>query len=801
LSFIASVTNPVSHFSVLESNLVNLERLSNCLELMSSGNKEGSIRLFENLPKNFKDATFEAMWVLSGGPSAESSDLGLKAKAHPRFGELAFFDQVIAGIDRSTPTELKVAAMKLGFQKALLKELKRECILSNSSTLSKISFLEGLGHKFSLNPAVDISRKLEILNDIYHLIPETQSALLSDIDRLGKNLHVFKLGENAIAFFGSNDVEFGQLKEIGGKFLTKLLLKKVLEKYPHLSMLFASNGRDNTLVSALPVSETKLAATDSAQGLQALEISKNDDLIFAMQSRSACFNARRLMLSANEAPAADIIRSSEGIKNVVYKNLEVLSEKNTISEVHSDFGCIAFEESSDLRNPNRRVNLQDKIQALMLAEPLDHLNCLLSMLEGEENKRFDALHQYSYILPGRIVQKIDSRIMELGGLSAKDTLSSSPIVGKTAHPDVPLEIKIQAVRECIEEYRVLLLDIEAASLSYRNAKSYDEKVDLATTVLNKIMPILSSPVEKFKLRKIKSSSLTGKFLDYIQINPAYKPYIALLIGSSNLDTTLTEASKTHTMTERLELLKEDKDYPSGLDSLRYKGENWKVLSLNLSAQINMAKDRFISVGEGVINREMILFDPALSPELDKFYTEQLLQDEFLLKKRSLKMQLAYISRTVYLSFKDFRGVGEENLLNAFVKKWKRDNPITKNPESYFTVEGVSLSAPIIPIDEFIKEKVGICRHRSLISGYFIARLKEERPDLFDRDGRILHMRSALEDKTGHAWLWYQPNDGSPIIHIDPMWDSVVTLDEGIHDEYSSRPYIQTLKERVKNLSL
>ncbi|NDD59219.1 MAG: hypothetical protein EBZ47_08240 [Chlamydiae bacterium] len=515
---------------------------------------------------------------------------------------------------------------------------------------------------------------------------------------------------------------------------------------------------------------------------------RDEELIEEIRSKSACYSTLAALTSGK-----DFRESAEGmaaeVKDILYTQLGALllgplARGDTVKEL----GQRLVEDST-------LDHYTNKIRALSLVQPLDDLYSLLSRLEEEKTNIF-ALYQYHYLLPVGIAASIDRKIQALQSASS---LSVSTFIGKIGHPDVLVAHKKQAVVESIDEYKYILLKMEKAALDYHISESSEAKLTLILDALDQIlMPLLSKPVEKSILKKIDRTCLTSVLTGYLQRNVCYTPYLAQLVGSLSLDTTLTPSSKTYTMSSRLEMYKEDKDYPSGLDTLVYQGEIWKVLSLNVSAKMNMDIDRCVSVGEGVINREMIAFDPSHSTALDQFYTQNFRDNPFFKKNRELTKQLALMVRTIHLAFRGVSDEHPEQLVDAYIARWKRENPFEENPASYFISSDGRLT-PIIPLDTFINEKIGVCRHLSLITGYCITRAQKEFPELFSCQGKILHMRSSLEGGQGHAWTWFQPNNGTSMIHLDPMWDEVIVLDSGSEDDYSSKPYIQELKKRVKQL--
>lgn len=169
-------------------------------------------------------------------------------------------------------------------------------------------------------------------------------------------------------------------------------------------------------------------------------------------------------------------------------------------------------------------------------------------------------------------------------------------------------------------------------------------------------------------------------------------------------------------------------------------------------RVNTFADRatpLVSCGSSA-SREMILFDPKNSPELEKSYRlfarfaasykKQMgrdLQPNDLLELTNLFLKNEVFSRAC--SVKE---------LDSFIKEKGKEGSIAK-------IEG----QPCIPIDEFIKSKMGVCRHHSIVAAYFIDRFVGHHPELCSFTCKVQVMR---EDVTGgaHAWVTIACSDGN-----------------------------------------
>lgn len=78
--------------------------------------------------------------------------------------------------------------------------------------------------------------------------------------------------------------------------------------------------------------------------------------------------------------------------------------------------------------------------------------------------------------------------------------------------------------------------------------------------------------------------------------------------------------------------------------------------------------------------------------------------------------------------------------------------------------------PFIPIDDFIKAKVGVCRHLTLVNLYFLDRLSKDKDSPL-YGGKAVQVRDNLQNEKGepsgaHTWGAFVAKDGQ-IWHIDP----------------------------------
>lgn len=73
----------------------------------------------------------------------------------------------------------------------------------------------------------------------------------------------------------------------------------------------------------------------------------------------------------------------------------------------------------------------------------------------------------------------------------------------------------------------------------------------------------------------------------------------------------------------------------------------------------------------------------------------------------------------------------------------------------------------VPLDMYILEGVGICRHQALLVGYLLEKLKKDGY----LKGSVSIDRNSIPDLGGHAWVRYTNSEGDVII-IDPAMNYV-----------------------------
>ncbi|MDP3954875.1 MAG: hypothetical protein Q8Q15_00740 [bacterium] len=98
---------------------------------------------------------------------------------------------------------------------------------------------------------------------------------------------------------------------------------------------------------------------------------------------------------------------------------------------------------------------------------------------------------------------------------------------------------------------------------------------------------------------------------------------------------------------------------------------------------------------------------------------------------------------------------------------------------------VSQSGPDakVTLNEFMREGIGICRHRALLAGYLIERLVKEGV----LRGKVSVDRNYLPKQGGHAWVRWEGAGGNPIIIIDSSLGYVGPIERAPRNWNYNRP--------------
>ncbi|HSW87468.1 MAG TPA: hypothetical protein VLG49_08235 [Rhabdochlamydiaceae bacterium] len=190
-----------------------------------------------------------------------------------------------------------------------------------------------------------------------------------------------------------------------------------------------------------------------------------------------------------------------------------------------------------------------------------------------------------------------------------------------------------------------------------------------------------------------------------------------------------------------------------------------------------------SIGEHPEGREIICLDPYNAPKLMSKYQEllSLLKDQACTSFRETLTVIAdFIKYRVFESDKC-----HQLNLERFINQWMIAH--SDRPQA-FTYAKDGRKIPVIPLDAFVEEGIGMCRHVSLATAFFLDNILKD-PDLKHilPSGTVYHVRDQLFEG-GHSWNIYISEDRSQFWHIDSFWELIANLNlidekESLYLEY------------------
>jgi hypothetical protein len=165
--------------------------------------------------------------------------------------------------------------------------------------------------------------------------------------------------------------------------------------------------------------------------------------------------------------------------------------------------------------------------------------------------------------------------------------------------------------------------------------------------------------------------------------------------------------------------------------------------------------RVASVSRTPEARELLILDPQNSPLLEKRYQEFL---RSLPESYPTEELLLFVAH--FIKFHLFSPTTAQEML-VFLQNWILD-PQRKETDFYELSKECWI--PVISIEEFIREKNGVCRHYALICAYFLDRLKEEG---FLPPGEIYFKHADLTAGR-HVWNIFIPSNQKILYQIDAV---------------------------------
>ncbi len=191
-------------------------------------------------------------------------------------------------------------------------------------------------------------------------------------------------------------------------------------------------------------------------------------------------------------------------------------------------------------------------------------------------------------------------------------------------------------------------------------------------------------------------------------------------------------------------------------------------------------------------REILVLDPDNSPKLKKHYAElkeilinfQKNQGKALFEEEVLKQVRDYVRHHIFLT-RNIPDLSEK--IDGFVELKHKSK---QTPKAVYEVsKNYVADVPIISIDEFIKEEIGICRHHALVTGYLLDRLTKE-PEPRMLEGIVQCMRDNIVhngERAAHTWIAFLSTKEKKRWHIDTLWGELI--------DFSTQQGIEHLKLR------
>lgn len=150
--------------------------------------------------------------------------------------------------------------------------------------------------------------------------------------------------------------------------------------------------------------------------------------------------------------------------------------------------------------------------------------------------------------------------------------------------------------------------------------------------------------------------------------------------------------------------------------------------------------------------EATMVDDKSDEELDKAY--KLLQNRLETKNTDEKKRVGELVRVVNQTTKDLLPNSDHNqILAEFADKLS--------------------DGDLVPLGKYIEKGLGLDRHRALLAGYLLERLKR---DKYIRPWGISIDKNYVPGKGGHAWVRYL-NSAAEVFVIDPMFGFAGGLDD------------------------
>ncbi|MCE5318867.1 MAG: hypothetical protein LLG04_16085 [Parachlamydia sp.] len=196
---------------------------------------------------------------------------------------------------------------------------------------------------------------------------------------------------------------------------------------------------------------------------------------------------------------------------------------------------------------------------------------------------------------------------------------------------------------------------------------------------------------------------------------------------------------------------------------------------------NFTGRRLASIGSSK-TREIVTLDPNHCPKLSAFY--QQLEQEVIRKSAEkgglLSPEMILLLVKDCVRNKIFPSCSQAGLMKK-LDQFLADRRLTQ-PSVPLAIGG---SVPVFSIEDFIGGPA-VCRHHGLVASYLLDRLVKSQGGKTVPTGRVMHMRSNLDNRGAHVWVNFICSNGKKY-HLDTLWDAMVQFD---HPE--SRPLLNMM---------
>ncbi|MGE5196441.1 MAG: hypothetical protein ACM3JI_03820 [Anaerolineae bacterium] len=236
----------------------------------------------------------------------------------------------------------------------------------------------------------------------------------------------------------------------------------------------------------------------------------------------------------------------------------------------------------------------------------------------------------------------------------------------------------------------------------------------------------------------------------------------------------------------LDSLKEDglEEYDPTTETIKHQGVSFSIVK---GSTFFFSKMPLVCISSFPCAREIICLTPSsllLRKSFDHLKTK-------LTASSSLPDLLNALARFIRNDIFSLPLCNELHL-NSFIHQWYREEGRTFQD---FARTRSGCWIPMIALDDFMAAKVGVCRHLSLLSCYFLDRLLGECVLPKGRCHHVRDMVQTIEGAFGHAWSLLVLEEDRGFWHIDSMWGIVKNLDDEEDLQFLKMVYGEEVIER------